>query len=152
MSGAADFAQRFRDYWRAPSAEGLDRLLAPDVRLVAPLAPTTTSLAEGKRAFGRLLRALPDLTAEVHRWGPTEDGVLIEFTLAGSASGVAFSWPAIDRFTLREDGLASERVSRFDPLPLLLRALRHPRTWAAFARAGTIPLLSSQSPTSLKEN
>ena len=135
MSDAADFVERFRAYWRAPSVDGLDALLAPDVRLAAPLTPTTHTLAEGKRAFAALLSLAPDLTAEVHRWGPTRDGVLIEFTLSGSPAGVAASWPAIDRIVLREDGLASERVSYFDPAPLAVKVLRRPRAWPAFLRS-----------------
>jgi ketosteroid isomerase-like protein len=135
VSGAADFVERFTAYWRAPSVDGLDKLLAPDVRLVAPMTPTTHTLEEGKRAFAALLDLTPDLSADVHRWGETGDGVLIEFTLSGSPAGVSISWPAVDRIVLREDGLASERVSYFDSAPLALTVLRHPRAWPAFARS-----------------
>jgi hypothetical protein len=135
MSNAADFVERFAAYWQAPSAEGLETLLAPDVRLVAPMTPTTTTLEDGKRAFGILLEQMPDLTAEVHRWGATDDGVLIEFTLSGSTVGAPLSWHAVDRITLRPDGLATERVSYFDSAPLILTALRRPRTWPALLRS-----------------
>jgi SnoaL-like domain len=135
VSAAADFVDRFRAYWRAPSVEGLGTLLAPDVRLVAPMTPTTHTLEEGKRAFAGILALAPDLTGEVHRWGATDDGVLIEFTLSGSVAGTAMSWRAVDRIVLRDDGLATERVSYFDPTPIVLLALRHPRTWPAFARS-----------------
>jgi hypothetical protein len=135
MSGAADFVERFAAYWRAPTVPGLDRLLAPDVRLVAPLTRPTEGLAAGKRAFASILALAPDLTAEVHRWGATEDGVLIEFTLSGSVGGTPISWPAVDRIVLRDDGLASERVSRFDSLPLMLTLARSPRSWLPFARS-----------------
>jgi SnoaL-like domain len=134
---AADFVTRFADFWRAPAPERLDALLAPDVRLVAPLTPTTEGLAAGKRAFANLLELSPDLTAEVHEWGAIEGGVLIRFTLAGRVRGVALRWPAVDRIALREDGLASERISYFDSAPLVLTALRHPRTWPAFLRNQT---------------
>ncbi len=135
MSDAADFVERFTAYWRAPSPEGLGALLAPDVRLIAPMTPTTHSLADGRRAFAGLLELLPDLTAEVHGWGATDDGVLIDFTLSGSRAGVDISWRAVDRIALREDGLASERVSYFDSAPLVLRVLRSPRLWPAFLRS-----------------
>lgn len=134
MSDPAEFVERFAAFWRAPSPGGLDVLLAPRVRLVAPLTPTTETLADGKRAFAGLLELAPDLTADVHRWGPTDAGVLIEFTLSGSASGAALSWPAVDRIALGGDGLATERISYFDSLPLVLTALRHPRTWSGFLR------------------
>jgi hypothetical protein len=135
VSHAADFVERFRAYWRAPSVDGLDALLAPDVRLVAPMTPTTHTLAAGKRAFAGLLALVPDLTADVHRWGETPNGVLIEFTLSGSIAGVPVSWRAVDRVALRDDGLASERVSYFDSAPLVVTVLRHPRAWPAFARS-----------------
>ncbi len=134
---AADFVARFADFWRAPAPQRLDALLAPDVRLVAPLTPTTTDLDAGKRAFSGLLELAPDLTAEVHEWGPVEGGVLIRFTLSGSVRGVPLRWPAVDRIALRGDGLASERVSYFDSGPIVLTALRHPRTWPAFLRSRT---------------
>jgi SnoaL-like protein len=135
VSGAADFAERFASFWRAPAPERLDALLAPDVRLVAPLTPTTHGLADGRRSFASILELIPDLTAEVRAWGPTEYGLLIEFTLAGNAAGrVSVSWDAVDRIVLREDGLATERVSHFDPTPLALSLARHPRLWPAFAR------------------
>lgn len=133
MSAAADFVERFRNYWRSPSVDGLETLLAPDVRLAAPMTPTTHTLEEGKRAFAKILALTPDLTGEVHRWGATEDGVLVEFTLSGSVAGTSVSWRAVDHLVLREDGLASERVSYFDSAPIVLRILRHPRTWPAFA-------------------
>ncbi|HEX8690115.1 MAG TPA: nuclear transport factor 2 family protein, partial [Solirubrobacterales bacterium] len=71
-------------------------------------------LADGKRAFAQLLGLIPDLTAEVHRWGATADGVLIEFTLSGTAGDAPISWDAVDRLVLGDDGLATERVSYFD--------------------------------------
>ena len=84
---AADFVRRFAEFWRAPAPERLGTVLAERVRLSAPMAPTTTTLAEGKQAFADLFELIPDLTAEVHRWGATKDGVLIEFTASGTAAG-----------------------------------------------------------------
>jgi hypothetical protein len=135
VSEGADFVERFAAYWRAPSVEGLDALLAPDVRLVAPMTPTTHTLADGKRAFASILALVPDLTGEVHRWGPTEDGVLIEFTLSGHAGGGPVGWDAVDRIVLREDGLATVRISYFDATPLIRTVARRPRAWPAFLRS-----------------
>jgi ketosteroid isomerase-like protein len=114
---------------------GLDALLAPEVRLVAPMTPTTHTLAEGRRAFASILELVPDLRAEVHRWGPTEDGVLIEFTFSGTAGGSPVSWDAVDRIVLRGDRLASERVSYFDTAPLIATVARRPRAWPGFLRS-----------------
>ncbi len=132
---AADFVRRFEEYWRTPTPEGLASLLAPDVLLVTPLMPTAHTLADGQRAFAALFDLIPDLTGEVHRWGATEDGVLIEFTLSGTAGGKPISWHAVDRFVVGEDGLADERISYFDSAPIALTVARRPRTWPGFARS-----------------
>lgn len=132
--GAADFVRRFAEFWAAPSVEGLDAVLAPQTRLVAPMTTTTHTLADGKRAFADLFELIPDLTAEVHRWGATDDGVLIEFTLSGTAGGGPISWDAVDRFVLDDAGLASERISYFDSAPIALAVARRPRAWPSFAR------------------
>jgi SnoaL-like domain len=113
---AADFVRRFAEYWRAPSADGLDAILDERVRLITPMTPTTENLDDGKRIFAGLIAQIPDLTADVHRWGATEDGVMIEFTLSGTgADGALMEWQAVDRFVIADDGLATERVSYFDP-------------------------------------
>jgi ketosteroid isomerase-like protein len=132
---AADFARRFAEYWRAPTPEGLAAVLAEGVRLVAPMTPTTHTLADGQQAFAALFELIEDLTAEVHRWGATSDGVLIEFTLSGIAGGKPISWDAVDRFVVGDDGLATERVSYFDSMPIALTAARRPRAWPAFLRS-----------------
>jgi SnoaL-like domain len=134
MADQADFATRFAAYWQAPSVEGLDALLAPDVYLQAPMIPTTHDLDAGKRAFAKLLRAIPDLTGVVHRWGATEDGLLIEFTLSTATGGAHLSWDAVDRIVLREDGLASARISYFDSGALIRVVATRPRAWPAFLR------------------
>jgi ketosteroid isomerase-like protein len=132
---AADFVSRFAEYWQAPTAAGLDRVLAERVRLVAPMTPTTNTLEDGKHAFAALFELIDDLTAEVHRWGATDDGVLIEFTLSGVAGGKPISWDAVDRFVVGDDGLATERVSYFDSMPVALTAARRPRAWPGFLRS-----------------
>jgi hypothetical protein len=134
-SNAEGFVRRFEEFWRAPAPERLDTVLAERVRLSAPMVPTTHTLAEGKQAFADLFELIPDMTAEVHRWGATEDGVLIEFTASGTAGGGPVSWRAVDRFTLGEDGLATERATYFDSLPLVLTLARRPRAWPGFTRS-----------------
>lgn len=134
-AGAEDFVRRFSEFWEAPSHERLAAVLAPEVRLVAPMNPTTHTLDDGWQSFARLLELIPDLSATVHRWGATDDGVLIEFTLAGTAGGGPISWVAVDRFTLRDDGLATERITYFDSVPIALTIARRPRAWPGFARA-----------------
>lgn len=139
---AADFARRFAEYWSAPTPERLSMVLAERVRLIGPLLPRTDTLEEGRRTFAQLLALIPDLAGEVHRWGATPDGVLIEFTLKGSAAGGPISWHAVDRFVLDEDGLATERVSYFDSTPIALTVAKRPRAWPAFVRSRLRRLLS----------
>lgn len=103
------------------------------------MMPTTRTREDGKRSFARLLALIPDLTGTVHRWGATADGVLIEFTLSGSAGGRPVSWHAVDRFVLGEDGLATERISYFDSAPLALALARRPRAWPALLRSRLAP-------------
>jgi len=132
---AADFARRFAEFWREPAPERLSTVLAERVRLVAPMTPVTHTLADGERAFAELFELIPDLRGEVHRWGGTVDGVLIEFTLSGAAGGKSISWNAVDRFILGEDGLATERISYFDSAPIALAVIRRPRAWPGFLRS-----------------
>jgi hypothetical protein len=132
---AADFVRRFSEFWQAPITERLDTLLASDARLSAPMIPTTIGLEDGKRAFAELFEMIPDMTAEVHRWGATSDGVLIEFTVHGTAGGSPISWHSVDRFVLDDAGLATKRFTYFDSLPLVLTVMRRPRAWPAFIRS-----------------
>lgn len=132
---AADFVGRFAEFWRAPTPERLDTLIAPAARLSAPMVPTTYGLEAGREVFADLFELIPDMTAEVHRWGATEDGVLIEFTVRGSAAGGPVSWESVDRFVLDEQGLATERFTYFDSLPLVLTLMRRPGAWPGFARS-----------------
>jgi hypothetical protein len=132
---AADFVSRFIEFWRMPATERLDTLLAPDARLSAPMIPTTYGLEAGKRAFADLFELIPDMTAEVHRWGSTADGVLIEFTVRGTVGGGPISWESVDRFVLDKSGLATERFTYFDSLPLVLTLARRPRVWPGFTRS-----------------
>jgi hypothetical protein len=131
----ADFARRFAEFWADPAPGRLDAILAERVRLVAPMTPTTHTLDDGRRTFTGLFELIPDLRGEVHRWGATDDGVLIEFTLSGTAGGGPISWRAVDRFVLDEGGLATERVSYFDPVPIALTVGRRPRAWPRYLRA-----------------
>lgn len=132
---AADFARRFAEYWRAPTPEGLATVLAEQVRLVTPMMPEMRTLAEGQRAFAGLFELIPDIRGEVHRWGATEDGVLIEFTLSGTTGGKPIAWSAVDRFVIGADGLATERVTYFDSAPVMLAALTRPRAWPSLLRS-----------------
>lgn len=132
---AADFVRRFEDYWRAPRTADLGTVLAERAHLVAPLTPTAETLEEAKRAFADLLELIPDLGVEVHRWGATADGVMIEFTMGGTVGGGPISWEVVDRFVVGDDGLATDRFTYFDSVPIAMTVARRPRAWPSFARS-----------------
>ncbi|MFL6090260.1 MAG: nuclear transport factor 2 family protein [Aeromicrobium sp.] len=122
---AADFVRRFSEFWSSPLPERLHMVLSPNVVLVSPMTQPTTTLEDAKTGWANLLARIPDLANEVHRWGASDDGVFIEFTLSGTVGDERVSWQVVDRFILGADGLATERVAYYDPTPVL----------AAFARA-----------------
>jgi ketosteroid isomerase-like protein len=132
---AADFVRRFEEYWRSPRTADLGTVLAERAHLTAPLTPTVETRAEGARGFAELLELIPDLGVEVHRWGATADGVLIEFTMGGTVAGGPISWDVVDRFVVGDDGLATERVTYFDSAQLARAVARRPRAWPAFLRS-----------------
>ena len=137
-SEAAGFVQRFADAWSKCDAAALAELLDEDVLLVQPMMPSTRGREAARAAFARLFELIPDLRATVHRWGAGDDVLYIEFTLSGTFGGRQLSWPAVDRFVLR-DGLALRRVSYFDPLPLAFKMLTRPRGWGRIVRSGFRP-------------
>src|SRR6266481_4394218 len=67
MPSAADFVDGFRRFWAAPSLDDLPALLAPEVKLVQPLAPVMRGLDEVRRNFGAIFAWLPDICGEVDR-------------------------------------------------------------------------------------
>jgi ketosteroid isomerase-like protein len=131
----AEFVERFQDAWRQCSADALLEVLTDDVVLRQPSMPDVVGKAAAHQAFTRLFRAIPDLTATVHRWSARGDVVFIEFTLSGEFGGRPLSWPAVDRFIVR-DGLGAERVSYFDGGRLFVELIKRPRGWRRLAASG----------------
>ena len=137
MSAAdpSEFVDRFAAFWSAPSPDRLDEVLGDRVRLVTPMTPDSATLEEARASFAEIFELITDLTGEVRRWGATGDGVLIELTLSGRIGGRPVSLDATDRIVIGEDGRATERISYFDPGPLVLTALRRPRAWPGLVRS-----------------
>ena len=136
---AEEWVAGFAEGWRAPTSpeafvEHFRRLLAPDVRLIQPQLPTVVGHEAFAEEFVQPLFALiPDLHGEVERWAAREDGLFIELMLSGTLAGRPLSWRACDRLILR-DGVAVERESYFDSLPLILAVASTPRAWPRYAR------------------
>jgi len=131
-----EFVARFTAGWaggRETLEAELEGHVADDVLLTQPLLPPARGLAGFRAQFDRLFGAVPDLRGDVHAWGPTSDGVLIDMTFHGTLGRRAFDLPNCDRIVLRE-GLLAERHARFDPLPLLRPATVLPLVRAIGAR------------------
>ena len=136
-----EFVERFAAWWSDPDPDRLGELLADDVVLIQPLSPDTYNLADGQDAFRRLLRFLPDLRAAVHGSASDGDVLFIHFTLSATYGGRRISWDAVDRFVLRPDGRARERISWFDSAPLMAQMGMRPRGWPQLVRSGFRPQL-----------
>lgn len=126
----------FAGVWRDPTYESFCRDAVPrfaaDVRMVQPLVPTHTGAEAFCRNIAPLFAAIPDVHARVLDWRGDERTVFIEFHLQGTLGTRFVRLHVTDRFTLR-DGAVAERVSFFDPAPLLRAALRSPRALLALA-------------------
>jgi len=130
-SDAATFVERFDAGWGS-GRDGffehfLPALVDEDVRLHQPLLPVARGHAGFREFFEPLFAAMPDLRGEVLDWSPAPDGVEIELVLHGTLADLPVEIVTRDRITLR-DGRILERRAQLNPLPLLVAALRRPRT------------------------
>ena len=136
---AEQWVEDFTRGWRDPGspqafASHFREMLAEDVRLIQPQLPALV----GRRAFEDefvqpLFALMPDVRGEVERWGAHGEELFIEMTLHGTLGGRRLSWRVCDRVTLR-GGVAVERESYFDSLPLLVAVVRTPRSWPRYLR------------------
>jgi ketosteroid isomerase-like protein len=139
---AADFVERFAASWAAPTVASHSALWHDEIVLTQPLMPKAVGRRACEEGFARLFSLIPDLHATVHRWAAADpDVVFIEFTLAGTFGGRAIEWDAVDRFVLR-DGLALERVSYFDSMPVAIEMALRPRGWRQLVSASFRPHVS----------
>jgi hypothetical protein len=141
---AEQWVERFKLAWATtdgPAAftEHFRSLLAPDVRLLGPQLPPLSGFEAFEQSFVEpMFSLIPDIHAEVERWATSDNGasdatIYLEVTLRGTIGRHPLSFRACDRLTLL-DGIAIERESYFDPLPLLLGVLRSPSSWPRFVR------------------
>ena len=134
----AEFVDRFQRFWAAPSLDGFAAVLTPDVELVQPLSPPMRGLAQVRAGFEPVFAWLPDVHGVVDGWSSTGNVVFIQFRLRATIGGRPFEWPLVDRFVVRDDGMAVQRTSYFDPLPLLFAALARPSGWGRLWRSGAL--------------
>jgi ketosteroid isomerase-like protein len=137
---AAAWVASFQAGWRAPRDAAsfvahFAPILAGNVCMVQPQAPITTGIDQFRRVVVEPLFTLaPDIRAEVDGWAAHGDVIYIAITVRATIGGRPVSWHVIDQVTLR-DGAAVQRVSHFDPTPLLRAIVTRPRSWPRFLRA-----------------
>ncbi|GAB3275488.1 hypothetical protein GCM10027589_00680 [Actinocorallia lasiicapitis] len=127
---AEEFVRFFSQGFAMGDGEGflehfIPRLHPDHQGIKQPLASMAYGPAGFRRVFKPLFEVVPDLHGEVHRWGATSDGVLIEFTLTGTLGRSTFTLDVVDRFVL-DGGLIRGVHTYYDPLPLLPVLLAHP--------------------------
>ena len=74
---AAAFVKRFESAWATSRVEALLELLTDDVALIQPGMPSTHGKEAARELFRRLLRLIPDLHVEVHRWAARDEVLFI---------------------------------------------------------------------------
>jgi hypothetical protein len=140
------WVEAFAEGWRAPRdadsfADHFDPWLTDDIRLIQPQLPTIVGRDAFREHFARpIFSLIDDLRGTVESWAAAGEIVLIELTLSGKIGRRPFRLPVVDRVTLR-DGLAAERVSYFDPTPLLVAVASRPRAWPRFLKIQASQLL-----------
>jgi len=133
---AAAFVEQFRALWAAPSVEGLDALMHPDVCYTQPLLPAVIGRERTRRYWRRIFTLIPDLHLNIANWAVSADNAIyIEFQIKGTLGRTHLSLPAIDRYELDGAGRVRRRTLYCDSLPVA-RALLRPRGIAAVVRAG----------------
>jgi ketosteroid isomerase-like protein len=131
--GKADFAAAFAEGWAIGATDPerffahFARRMTDDAALIQPLAREGRGPAGLRQLFGPLFEVMPDLRGELVRWGPTEDGVIVELTLHSAASELR--WTTLDVIEL-VDGRITSRRAYFDRLSLIGALLRRPRLLA----------------------
>jgi hypothetical protein len=133
MQNSLDEKADFVDYFRQGFAKGsrdafLNHFLPriqPDATYRQPLSRGGSGHAGFRRLFTCMFAVVPDLHGTLHRWGPTEGGVFIEFTLGGTLGRGQVAVNVVDRIVLH-DGCIVSNDTYFDSVPLLPRMLAHP--------------------------
>lgn len=131
-----EFVDWFRQVWSDPSGHDYQflRYVAPQIRLLAPLAGRSCGREQGYAAFRRAFAVLPDLTATVTEWAVSEDALFIAMEFRATVGRRAIRWRNVDRFVFR-DGSAVERRAFFNPLTLMGSMLTSPRTLYRYLRS-----------------
>jgi hypothetical protein len=132
------FVGDFAEGWRRPKPDGFLEYFAgrcsPGVRMVQPLAPTTTGLAGFEALFRDVFDLFPDYEVRVEDWAVRGNVAYLWVEHSATIGRRRASWAGVDRVVLSPEGLIEERVALFDPTAVLPALLRAPGTWRRFLR------------------
>ena len=135
---AEEFVDFFAAGWRAPKPDGFLEHFKPrfvaDVRMIQPLAPSTTGVADFERFFRGLFDAFPDYEVQVEDWAARGDTIYIWLTHSVTIGRRHVTYPGVDRIVLSSEGKVVEREAIFDPTKMLPAILRAPRIWPRMIR------------------
>lgn len=112
--------------------------MSKDIRLEQPLIPTSIGHQAFRQEFYRLRTFIPDINGNVTSWSWNSMYLYIELTLSGTLGGRNVAWNLVDRLKLDKDNKCSERISYFDPLPLILYIILTPTCWIRLLRSGML--------------
>jgi ketosteroid isomerase-like protein len=142
-SPARRFVQVFKDGWK--NASTYEAFVAhflpwihPDIRATLPMMPVAVGLDGFRDQFRRSFALFPDMRGTVKRATVEGDVAVIEVEMTATLGGKPFAWTATDRFTLAGDKV-KERITSFNPVPLLFAILTRPSAWGVWWRSGVGP-------------
>lgn len=148
-SNAHEFIDTFRALWVAPTVEGLDALMHPDVRYSQPLLPDVVGRAAAHRYWRRMFLALPDLHLTVANSAVCEDNsIYIEFVINATLGRRRLQVPAVDHYQLDTDGRVLHRALFCDSLAMT-RAILHPSAWRGLI-AAEIRIITATAKSALR--
>ncbi len=116
-----DFVTRFTAAWAARDGKAFLDLWHPDGMLYTPLVNRPVGGSELARLLEVQMTAAPDFVWQLLDWTSRGDVVIIEWQTTRNVNGVRFEWRGVDKFRIRDDRIAEERVYS-DTAPL--RAFR----------------------------
>lgn len=138
MADAEEFVRFFAEGWRKPKPEAFIEhfaaRLAPDARLVQPMAPAAIGVEGFRELFRGILELFPDYEVRVEDWAARENVVFIWVAHSTTIGGRRVGWAGVDRVVLNDEGLIEERIALFDPTEQLPALLRAPGIWPPLVR------------------
>ena len=142
---ATNYVKTFSSCWQLEDPElflkHFCESMTSNIRLEQPLMPISNGHKQFSREFRCLKTFIPDLKGTVKHWSWNGDYLYIELSLGGTLGKNYVEWNLLDRLKLDEQGKCSERISYFDPLPLILRIILTPTSWFRLFRSGMIGLM-----------